>query len=309
MNKILKGYLLTITAGILYGFIPAAARLAYAQGINSMSLTFYRNFIAMLILGVVLKIRGEPLAIADRADRKKVVILGLLCTTVTPLLLFFAYSYIPSGTASTFHFTYPALTILGTALFMHKKIHRSHVVCVLLCTAGLLLFYDPTAKLNLLGAGAALLSGITFAAYIILLDHYALTSISTQKRTFYMAGVATVVLLLVSLITGNFMLPLNLRAVGACLLVALLSTVFATVLFQKGTALIGGPRAAILSTFEPITSVIVGILVFHDPFSVRTILGSVLVIAAAILIALFDLFRLVRQGAADGEENKNEAVN
>ena len=304
MNKILKGYLLTIMAGILYGFIPAAARLAYAQGLNSMALTLYRNFIAMLILGAVLKIKGEKLVISDRADLKKVVILGLLCTTVTPLLLFFAYSYIPSGTASTFHFTYPALTILGTALFMHKKIHRSQAVCVALCTAGLLLFYDPTAELNLPGAAAALLSGVTFAAYIILLDNYQLTSISRQKLTFYMAGVATAALLIVSLIIGNFMLPQSLGAVGACLLVALLSTVFATVLFQKGTALIGGPRAAILSTFEPITSVIVGIVIFHDPFSARTIIGSVLVITAAILIALFDLFRLVREGSAEGIQEK-----
>ena len=289
-NKIIKGYLLTVLAGILYGLVPASARLAYAQGMNSMSLTFYRNFFAMLVLGAILKVRKEPLAV-DRPDRKKVLILGLLCTTVTPLLLFFAYSYIPSGTASTFHYTYPALTILGTALFMRKKIHRSQIFCVALCTAGILLFYDPSAKLNLLGAGAALLSGMTFASYIILLDHFGLSSMSRQKLTFYMTVTASVLLLAVSLITGNFIMIKSIGALGACILVAVLSTVFATVLFQKGTAIIGGPKASILSTFEPVTSVVAGIVIFRDPFTAQTIIGSVLVITAAVLIAVFDMLR------------------
>mgnify|MGYP003305801842 CR=1 FL=1 len=54
-------------------------------------------------------------------------------------------------------------------------------------------------------------------------------------------------------------------------------------------ALIGGERASILSPLEPTTSVIVGILVFHEAVSLRTVAGSVLVILASLLIAVFDI--------------------
>ena len=74
-----------------------------------------------------------------------------------------------------------------------------------------------------------------------------------------------------------------------CLIFALLVTTGAVMLFQQATFLIGGERASILSTLEPTTSVIVGILVFHEAVSGRTVIGSVLVILASLLIAMFDM--------------------
>ena len=74
-------------------------------------------------------------------------------------------------------------------------------------------------------------------------------------------------------------------------LLALTISVGAVFLFQQGTFLIGGERAAILSTVEPITSLFIGTLAFREVIGTRTAVGSVLVIAAGTLIALFDLHR------------------
>ena len=63
----------------------------------------------------------------------------------------------------------------------------------------------------------------------------------------------------------------------------------AVVLFQQATFTIGGERASILSTLEPITSILLGVAVFHEALTVRTVIGSVLVIGAGILIAALDL--------------------
>ena len=300
MNKMLKGYLLTIASGVMFGFVPAAAKLAYANGFSSINLTFYRNLFAALMLAVMVRAGGERLRAEEKKDLGKVLLMGLLVTTVTPLLLFIAYGRIPSGVATTFHFSYPALTILGTALVMKKPVQKGHVFCVILCIVGIAMFCTPGLKLNVLGAGLALLSGFTYAAYIVLLDRFRITSMSSRKMTFYMASEAAVLLLIVCLVTENFVWPKSLTAVGCCILVAFLATVGGTVLFQKGTFLIGGPRASILSTFEPITSIILGIVLFHDPFSVRTVFGSICVVAATALIAVFDL-RAARK-PADGQE-------
>ena len=74
-----------------------------------------------------------------------------------------------------------------------------------------------------------------------------------------------------------------------CFIFAMLVTTGAVVLFQQASFIIGGERTSILSTLEPTTSVIVGILIFHEPLSLRTVLGSVLVILASLLIAVFDI--------------------
>ena len=62
-------------------------------------------------------------------------------------------------------------------------------------------------------------------------------------------------------------------------------------MFQQGTFYIGGAKAAILSTLEPITSLFVGMLVFGEAIGAQTAVGSALVILASILIARADMKR------------------
>ena len=56
--------------------------------------------------------------------------------------------------------------------------------------------------------------------------------------------------------------------------------------FQKGTFLIGAQRAAILSTFEPITSIFVGILFLNETLTPRILLGSAITLVAGVFITL-----------------------
>ena len=58
----------------------------------------------------------------------------------------------------------------------------------------------------------------------------------------------------------------------------------AVMLFHKGTFLIGAQRAAILSTFEPITSIFVGILFLNEMLTPRILLGSVITLVAGVFI-------------------------
>ena len=73
------------------------------------------------------------------------------------------------------------------------------------------------------------------------------------------------------------------------MLFSLMVTTGAVVLFQQSTFLIGGERASILSTLEPITSIVIGVIVFLEPLGFRTLLGVIFVVSASILTALFDI--------------------
>ena len=55
--------------------------------------------------------------------------------------------------------------------------------------------------------------------------------------------------------------------------------------FQIGVKYTGGQTSAILSTFEPITSVIVGIIAYGESFSARGVIGCVLILTATVIIA------------------------
>ena len=96
-------------------------------------------------------------------------------------------------------------------------------------------------------------------------------------------------MLAICLCTGQLALPTTWVGWGLCLLFATSVTTGAVVLFQQGVFLIGGEKTAIVSTLEPITGVVAGILVFQESCRWTVVLGSVLVIAASLLIAVMDM--------------------
>ena len=69
----------------------------------------------------------------------------------------------------------------------------------------------------------------------------------------------------------------------------------AVVLFQRSTFLIGSERTSILSTLEPITSVVIGVVVFSEPLGLRDLIGSALVVLASVLIAVFDFKKSAKE--------------
>ena len=297
MNRIFRGYLFVILSAILFGCLPLAANIAYDNGLNALSLVFYRNLFALPILYLPIRLRGEPLRVS-RQEFTNILPLSILGFCITPALLFTSYNYLPAGTSTTFHFIYPAMTILGGVVLFRQKVGWGRVFCVLLCCVGILLFYEPGGALDPFGSAIALASGVTYALYIILLDYFRLESLSRFKLSFYISATCATVMLVVCLVTGTFRLPGNALCLGVCFLTAFLAGAAANVLFQNGTLIIGGQRASILSTFEPITSIVTGVLIFSDPFTLRSALGTVCVLAATVLIAVFDMrTQAQRQGA------------
>ena len=288
MNRMAKGYLYTILSAVIFGFSPMLSKAAYANGMNSVSLVFFRNLIAVPLLFCLMKTKRESAPIS-KSDFKKIFLLALFCSCITPLLLFSSYNYIGGGTATTFHFIYPAMTIIGGIVLFRQKAHLGQILCVVLCTFGITLFYTPGEELNLFGSAIALLSGVTYALYILLLDHLDLGEMSRFKLSMYICGISAVVLLVAAIATDSFIVPANLLSWGICFLMAVLVGCCAGVFFQLGTQLIGGERASILSTFEPITSIVVGVLFYNEGFTLRSVIGTLCVLAATALIAVLDM--------------------
>lgn len=287
-TKTFKGYLMVIISAIIYGCMPLMSKYIYMDGVNPSSLVFLRNLLALPSLAILGYLQNKTLKITPKALPSISVIAALGCC-ITPLLLFTSYNFIPSGTSTVLHYVYPAVVVVGGILIFRQKPKFGNIIGVALCIAGISLFYDPSASVNLEGCVWAVLSGVTFAIYVLLLPHFKYKEIKGFHFSFYIALVSTVLMLAYCLATQTLQFPESAKGWGLCVLFALAVTTGAVVLFQQGTFIIGGEKASILGTLEPITSVIVGILVFHEPIGIRTVIGSLLVISASVLIAVFDM--------------------
>ena len=283
-----KGYVFAILSAVIYGSMPLMAKYIYADGVTPQMLVFFRNFFALVPLGVLAYAEKKTLKV-ERKILPKVSLIALLGCFATPMLLFSSYNYIPSGTATVFHFVYPAFVILGGILFFRTKAKLSNLLCVFLCVGGVMMFYSPSGTLNLEGSLLALASAVTFAAYIIILSRFDKGQLSGFLFTFYIAAVSSAASFLLCVFTGKLTLPQSVWGLLLCIMFSLLVTVGAVVLFQQSTFLIGGERTSILSTLEPITGILIGIIIFGEGFSLPVIIGSIMVVAASVLRAVLDM--------------------
>lgn len=287
-GTLLKGYLMVIASAVIFGCMPLITKGMYADGMNSMSVVMCRNLLSLPMLGILGWRQNGSLMISKNA-LPSIFFLAVLGPLATPLLLFSSYRFISSGTATVFHFVYPAMVILLGAVLLKRKSTWKQLLCVVLCVLGIGLFYDPVQKIDLTGSGLALLSGLAYAGYILLLSVFKYKEISGFRLSFYVSAVSAVILLVICLLGNMLTLPKTVIGWLCALVMAMVVNGGAMVLFQQGTFLIGGERASILSTFEPITGVVIGILAFGEPVGPGMLTGTVLVILASILIAVFDM--------------------
>jgi len=287
-KQTITGYFLVILSAVVFGCLPLLVKGIYAEGVNSLSTILFRNLLSAPVAGLIALRQHGSLKIPRKA-LPSVAAIGIMGCCVAPLLLFSSYSFLASGTATIFHFIYPAAVVVGGILCYREKLTGGYLLSVLLCVAGICLFYTPGEPLDPWGSALALLSGVAYAVYILLLSHFRYRKIRGYLLSFYVFSINAAVMLLVCLAGDLLTLPRSFTGWMLCFVLALVVNVGAVAMFQQGTFLIGGPRAAVLSTLEPITSVFLGALVLQETMSLGSGLGSVLVIAASVLIVFLDL--------------------
>jgi drug/metabolite transporter (DMT)-like permease len=84
---------------------------------------------------------------------------------------------------------------------------------------------------------------------------------------------------------GELSLPRSTDGWLVVLALALIPTMIAISTFLAGLPLVGAARASLLSTWEPVVTVILAVLIFSDRFTLVQALGGVLILGAVVMQA------------------------
>ena len=286
MNKKLIGILCAIGAAVCYGTNPLGALNLYAEGMNTPSVLFYRFGLAWLIVAVVMLFRRESLRV-DRREFLTLTALGVLFI-FSSLTLYLSFHLMPAGVASTILFTYPVMTAAIMAAFFHERIRVGTVLSILLSFAGVLLLYwgDSGGTLHIGGVILVLVSALTYALYIIVVDKSPL-AMSSFKINFYVLFYCAAGMALFALLSGQpLQLPPTPRAWLWVSWLAVVPAIMALVMMVYAAKYIGSTPTAILGALEPTTAVLIGVFVFAEPFSLRLLLGILLILASVTIVVL-----------------------
>lgn len=287
-NQMYKGIIFTAASAVIFGFTPILARISYDGGANGITMTFLRCLLSLPVLFVILRVRGVSLKI-EPAWRMPVAACGVFGAFATTVTLYMSYSYIPVGMATTLHFIYPVLVTAGCVLIFREGITTKKVLALLCGAAGTLLFLENfssgTGGSTGIGIFLALLSGLFYSVHMVVMDKSGIKNMHYFKLSFYLCLSGAVLSGIYGGVTGQLTLHMTGQAWLFAFLVSVCTSVGAISLFQLGIRYTGASTAAILSTLEPITSVILGVLVLGEVFTARKIEGCLCILLSVVLIA------------------------
>ncbi len=185
MNPKVKGFTMGSIAAASYGLNPLFALPLYAAGYSVDNVLFYRYAFAVVLLGLMMKLRGMPMKVSLR-DLPMLAFFGLLFSA-SSLLLFLSYKYMDAGIASTILFLYPVMVALIMMLFYHEKSSPLTWISLAMSFVGISLLEKQSdgSNLSLVGGTLVMLSGLSYAIYIVGVNHTRLKHLDTPRMTFY----------------------------------------------------------------------------------------------------------------------------
>lgn len=276
------GYVCGILAAAFYGLNPLFALPLYADGMDAVSVLFFRYILSLPMLAIPMLIKHIDFHLTC-AEALQLFALGILMM-LSSLLLYESYRYMDAGIASTILFLYPILTALLMAFVYHERV--SYIVwgCLFLATIGVFVLCDMSGVSYVSGEGIVLVvfSTLMYAAYLVFINKGHITQMPPVKVTFYALLAGGIGLAVALLIQGSVVFPQGLHwgySVGSALFSTALSLTLTTIAIQN----IGSTQTAIMGAMEPLTAVFIGVLVFGEQLTVRSVFGIVLIVCAVTL--------------------------
>lgn len=287
MNKV-RGITYVIFAAIIFGFTPFFAKLSFANGFNEMTYILARCVFATLFLFIYIKKKNINIKL-NKKENKDMVKVSFLGYGLMYYTLLMSFHYMPTGIASSLHFVYPLAVMIGGVIFYKNKINLYKVIVLIIAFTGIyfIVGFGSSGNITYIGLILAIGSGILYAYYILVVGTGSLKNISSYALVFYVSFYNIFYFIGFGFLTNNMEFNITTKGYFFIVILSILS-LLGTVTFKKGLELINAVSAAIISTFEPLTSLIVGIILLNEILFPYHIAGSLFILAAVVLAALIE---------------------
>lgn len=279
------GTFLTVISALSFSALSIFGVMAYRAGANLVTSQGFRFLIAALVLWVALLVRRIPLPRGKTA--LQLLLMGGV-GYVTQATLFFSsidQDRLSPALAGLLLYTYPALVTLLAWFSEGQRPTSEQFFALTLTLAGVaLVLLVPGAAARFTGAGAAFaLASALFYSFFIIISNRVLRQSRPDVATAYIATGAATVFLSFGALSGRLVSVAPLGW-GAIVGMGVIATVMALMLFFAGMARLGPTRASIISTLEPVGTVLLSTLLLGDRLSLGQLAGGALVLIGVLWI-------------------------
>jgi len=278
MNRIL-GVLLIIVSAVSFGTLAIFGRYAFADGLDIFTLLFLRFTLAAIVIAGLLIFRREK--IPHGKELYLLIGMGAVGYVGQSFSYLTAIKFASVGLVALLLYLYPVFVAILSTLFLKEKFTRLKFVALALATLGATMTANPQGG-KWTGILMALSAAAIYSVYIIVGSGVMkkVSAVSSSTVIFASAGIVYGVLTVVN----HPHWPSSSSGWLAIAAITLIATIIPVVTFLAGLKLIGPTDASMLSTLEPVVTVLLAAWLFGERLSPVILIGGGLILGAVILL-------------------------
>ncbi|WP_028453716.1 EamA family transporter RarD [Chitinilyticum aquatile] len=282
-----KGYAYAAGAYLIWGLLPLYLKALH--GLAAMEILLHRMVWSLVFLGAILLLRRQWQWLASL--RQPRLLAGFTLSALLLALNWFIYIWaVQSGRvvdASLGYFINPLVNVLLGVLVLKERLRRTQWLAISIAACGVVWLTVSRGQLPWI----ALLLALTFGTYGLLRKtaHLgALEGLALETALLFpLAGTA----LLLMLLQGQSGFPDAPAGIKALALLAGPITAIPLLLFAAGARRISLTQLGLLQYIGPTVQLLLGVLLWHEPFGADKLLGFALIWAALLLFTAEGLWR------------------
>ena len=288
------GILMALAGIVLFSGKAVLIKLAYAYDVSTVELMTLRMGFALpfyLVIGYFSWIKSTGRIDIKHRQYFGIAIVGISGYYIASYLDLQSLRYISVNLERMVLFTYPAFTLILTALLYRKPLIRREVLALTVAYLGIsvIMLHDSLTIVDtqslLTGGLYVLAASFFFALFLMGSQHYARQVGSAAFTTIAMIA-ASIMMLGHFLLTHQFVdLIFPPRLYMIAITMAVLTTVIPSYLISGAIRRIGASTASIIGAAGPITTAMLAIIVLNETFTLYHALGMALVITGVTMIS------------------------
>ena len=288
MNSQLRGVVNGIISGVSFGMIPLFSIPVIAAGMDNVSILVYRFLFGSAAMLAILLLRKTNMRVS-LSELLRIVLLAIFYIT-TALATLECYKYLSSGIATALVYTDPIWCALIGLAFLGDKFSIKLTSSILLASLGVMMMtgvFSGDGTFSMIGLLLGLASGLAYGIYLILVPRLKVKHIASLKLTFYVFFTGMWLLIAYSLMTNGGVEEFPDSSCWLDLaLLGLIPTAISNICVTVSLKLIDSTIVAILGAFEPLTAMVVGVVILGEPLGFIGVVGGMLILVAVAILTI-----------------------
>lgn len=242
--------------------------------LDAFQISFYRSGIAALTVFTITTLRHKKVNLHfDRISLlSSVFFAGIL------ILFVMATKMTTAANAIFLQFTAPIYLLVLEPLFLKTKFENKNLYTIIVCVAGMILFFFGRLELgNIYGNILAIISGICFAMFALLLKKKKLSGIAEGSLNSIIIGNALIAVICMFLVPS---FALSKAEIIILLYMGIFQIGISYMIFNEGIKYVSATESMIIATMEAIFNPIWVFLGIGEVPSIYAIAGGLLIMGA-----------------------------